>query len=454
MTSIRRTNSSSSHRTYHPHTSYARRRDASVPGWPTNNGPSSSSSAYYIRGRPRASTATASATDTNPTLAPGGGRRSATHQRPSTPESGNSSNGMAEDYFTYISSNQPSQHQQIHTPQAPPQQQPQIAHMRTPGDREPSIPEIRLGQQDDPDDKKSITIAVPPHPELTSKAKSQDWSSPTQLYLVMEDVWQTLFPTLQDWQEKTAFAKLSSVVAVPVVLLFTLTLPVAEDVKIDDVEVTVPGPAPPPPEEDEDEDEAIAINTQLNTNMNNTNKSYLTVPSVHHHASDEDGLSDMDDEGMIDDEMNEESLGQDWHRWLLATQAVLATTFVFGVMARKYTLTRMQTKELKPNISLSVNAFISARYVVVGFLIGCGLATAVFMGTKKDTPPQWFWMMSFVGFVIALNWIFLLANSMVGLLQALGTILSISDAIMGLTIFALGNSVGDFVANTAIAKVR
>jgi sodium/potassium/calcium exchanger 6 len=62
-------------------------------------------------------------------------------------------------------------------------------------------------------------------------------------------------------------------------------------------------------------------------------------------------------------------------------------------------------------------------------------------------------MLSFVGFVIALNWIFLLANEMVGLLQALGTIFDISEAIMGLTIFALGNSVGDLVANTAIAKV-
>lgn len=62
-------------------------------------------------------------------------------------------------------------------------------------------------------------------------------------------------------------------------------------------------------------------------------------------------------------------------------------------------------------------------------------------------------MLSFVGFVIALNWIFLLANEMVGLLQALGAIFDISEAIMGLTIFALGNSVGDLVANTAIAKM-
>lgn len=49
-------------------------------------------------------------------------------------------------------------------------------------------------------------------------------------------------------------------------------------------------------------------------------------------------------------------------------------------------------------------------------------------------------MLSFAGFVIALNWIFLLANEMVGLLQSLGAIFNISEAIMGLTIFALVRS--------------
>lgn len=57
--------------------------------------------------------------------------------------------------------------------------------------------------------------------------------------------------------------------------------------------------------------------------------------------------------------------------------------------------------------------------------------------TKGNETPKWHWMLSFIGFVIALNWIFLLANEMVGLLQALGTIFDISEAIMGLTIFAL-----------------
>lgn len=64
------------------------------------------------------------------------------------------------------------------------------------------------------------------------------------------------------------------------------------------------------------------------------------------------------------------------------------------------------------------------------------LSALVLFTTKSQEQPSWFWMVSFAGFIIALHWIFLLANEMVSLLQALGTILNISDAIMGLTIFA------------------
>ena len=68
------------------------------------------------------------------------------------------------------------------------------------------------------------------------------------------------------------------------------------------------------------------------------------------------------------------------------------------------------------------------------------MSVLIILKTKVNEAPHWHWMLSFAGFVIALNWIFLLANEMVGLLQALGTIFDISEAIMGLTIFALVSS--------------
>lgn len=50
-------------------------------------------------------------------------------------------------------------------------------------------------------------------------------------------------------------------------------------------------------------------------------------------------------------------------------------------------------------------------------------------------------------------WIYFLANEVVALLMALGLIMNVSEAILGLTIFAVGNSLGDLVANLTIAQM-
>ncbi|KAJ1968489.1 hypothetical protein IWQ62_001220 [Dispira parvispora] len=58
-----------------------------------------------------------------------------------------------------------------------------------------------------------------------------------------------------------------------------------------------------------------------------------------------------------------------------------------------------------------------------------------------------------VGFVTGISWVYLIADEVVALLQSLGVILHISDGILGLTILALGNSLGDFMTNLTIAKM-
>ncbi|KAI9491908.1 Sodium/calcium exchanger protein-domain-containing protein [Zychaea mexicana] len=330
-----------------------------------------------------------------------------------TPDSTHSSTGMAEDYFTYISANQQ-------------QKQPAV------------VPEIRLGGGRQPTEDQPLSIAVPnitaddhddgdeddeddddddqhgrhrQHQKSTSRFQKQIASLYWSFGIAWEDFIQTMFPTLQGWQTKTRFSKFSSLVALPLVLIFTLTLPVAEDVQVYDIEVA---------------EDALLDGVS-------TDKGYLPVPPppLSGGGPEDDHLSLPEEDGIILEE--EEGPMMPWCRWLLATQAVMATTFVFGVMW--------------------LNDFIPGVYILIGFGIGCVMASIILVKTTADQPPKWHWMVSFGGFVIALNWIFLLANSMVGLLQAIGAILSISDAIMGLTIFALGNSVGDLVSNTAIAKM-
>ncbi|KAJ1991033.1 hypothetical protein H4R33_001515 [Dimargaris cristalligena] len=58
-----------------------------------------------------------------------------------------------------------------------------------------------------------------------------------------------------------------------------------------------------------------------------------------------------------------------------------------------------------------------------------------------------------VGFVSGISWVYLTADEVVALLQSLGIILNISEGILGLTVLALGNSLGDFMTNLTIARM-
>jgi sodium/potassium/calcium exchanger 6 len=66
---------------------------------------------------------------------------------------------------------------------------------------------------------------------------------------------------------------------------------------------------------------------------------------------------------------------------------------------------------------LIVNDVIPFAMVILGITLGIVLAIFVIKTTRTDEPPTWFWTLSFLGFFVALNWIFLLANEVVGLLQ-------------------------------------
>ena len=230
------------------------------------------------------------------------GMRHTTPTTATTPDSTHSSTGIAEDYFTYISTNQQNQNSKA------------------------AIPEIRLPTTlnvdhmvEEPRQAGEIAIRVPQLPPAPSlPAASTCPSRPVSILekaipnSVFDDVLPTLFPTLQNWHEKTTFAKLSSLVAAPVVLMLTVTLPVAEDAQVDDVQVVT--------QEDDENGDAIS------------NKGRLPVTPTGAHEDAVETLSVGED--MVDGSITEEKTP--WCRWLLATQAILATTFIFIVMARKY----------------------------------------------------------------------------------------------------------------------
>lgn len=78
---------------------------------------------------------------------------------------------------------------------------------------------------------------------------------------------------------------------------------------------------------------------------------------------------------------------------------------------------------------------------------------ALLLTTSPHKKPKYHFLLCFLGFVISIAWISTVAGEVVGVLKAFGVILSISEAILGLTIFAVGNSLGDLVADVTVARL-
>jgi sodium/potassium/calcium exchanger 6 len=85
-------------------------------------------------------------------------------------------------------------------------------------------------------------------------------------------------------------------------------------------------------------------------------------------------------------------------------------------------------------------------------IVGSVLAVFVWRSTKDDTPPRGHAAFAYIGFAVAIMWISAFANEIVNILETLGRLIGVSDAILGLTVLAWGNSIGDLVADVTVAR--
>ncbi|CAG8543840.1 13007_t:CDS:10 [Ambispora gerdemannii] len=217
----------------------------------------------------------------------------------------------------------------------------------------------------------------PPSPEPSFTYQSAPIKLSSRLSNIWDNIQPIIFPSLTEFSNKSAFAKLIALLACPAIFLLALTLPVVE------------------PDE---------ITLQDNEKKKQGTNEFEIPPHIQPPTIILEG-QDL----IIEDKSEEELKNSNWNRWLTSTQFLLAPIFTVTVLT-----------------------------------VGIDL---------DDEPPPFYSSLCFLGFAIAMVWIFLVANEVVGLLQALGLIMGMSDAILGLTIFAMGNSLGDFVANITIAKM-
>ncbi|KAI0381918.1 hypothetical protein F5Y04DRAFT_253593, partial [Hypomontagnella monticulosa] len=304
--------------------------------------------------------------------------------------------------------------------------------------------------------------------EHTSSKPIRWW--PYQLLPPPHTLFYTLFPTLQSWRSKSIWDKFVSVISVPSIFLLVITLPVVETETPDDdsedsiVEQVPSGhlgnaPAAVSAEpggsiEPETEWQRYRRRTRSKASSRSPSPSVISLTVTGHvQESDEGQLVEatpvLPSEVQISKPASE--LGPDnstwseeesgWNRWLLILQVFTGPLFCVCIV-----WVNMLEELDRPVMVLLRASLISLACSLV--LLG-----VILMTTTPDHRPKYHFLFCFLGFCISVAWISTIAGEVVGVLKAFGVILDISEAILGLTVFAVGNSVGDLVADVTVARL-
>ncbi|XP_014475369.1 PREDICTED: sodium/potassium/calcium exchanger 6, mitochondrial-like [Dinoponera quadriceps] len=90
--------------------------------------------------------------------------------------------------------------------------------------------------------------------------------------------------------------------------------------------------------------------------------------------------------------------------------------------------------------------------IPIFFVIGIVIGIIVFAITHVDRIPKFHNVFAFFGFLAAMLVVYLVAREVMAVLQCIGYACSISDAMLGITFLAWGNSIGDLISNITIAR--
>ncbi|KAJ1092401.1 hypothetical protein NDU88_005511 [Pleurodeles waltl] len=85
-------------------------------------------------------------------------------------------------------------------------------------------------------------------------------------------------------------------------------------------------------------------------------------------------------------------------------------------------------------------------------LVSSLLAVIVFFTSKNESSPKYHCIFSYLGFLVSALWINAAATEAVNILRTFGVIFKLSNTVLGLTLLAWGNSIGDFFSNLTMAR--
>ena len=277
----------------------------------------------------------------------------------------------------------------------------------------------------------------------------------------------TLFPTIYHWRDKNYWEKALGVVAAPSVFLLTITLPVVESGKEEEEEGGMAkdnsfdstrsrsggGGNPGDNKGSVGSGGEVLNDPQIHVQEHSTSTSggtahvaAATEDQHHSHHSDNSAspavILDQQSHDLVSEpEQHPYHHHPDlWNRWLLITQLFLAPLFIVMAIYSQSPTDITPTWLIQPTLICLLVSLV--------LLIPLLLTT-----TPTHKPRPYRPLLSLAGFIVSISWISTIASQVVGALKALAVILNMSHAIMGLTIFAVGNSLGDLVADVTVARI-
>ncbi|KAI8870140.1 hypothetical protein GQ42DRAFT_162944 [Ramicandelaber brevisporus] len=254
-------------------------------------------------------------------------------------------------------------------------------------------------------------------------------------------VFQAFIPSFADWHSSGVVSRVVIIVTSPAVLALTVTVPVFSLYTSDSIEHLAAEIQARTAEEATAGSTTVGEFTPL-LEMHDDCESDSTTPEVSVFASPHSGNQlPADNYGDSDSDNLEHASHSHYrrlgHRLLHIAQAATIPAFISAMFVHLF--------NLPDEVATTCQCFGIISAIVTAYLLFFSGISRPFVHLPSVLP-------SAIGFLSCVCWVYLLADEVVSVLQAIGAILNISDAILGLTVLAVGHSLGDLITNTAIAR--